>query len=290
MSAPTAPATTLRPSGVPGSSGCVALGDLTAPTPRWLRRWGRRPVVAGLAGVAVRVHGGGGRGARPPARRLGRPGPARFAAAGRVFHGRLRRLPWPRRELRQLGGGPHLGRGRAGSHPLPPTAGGGAAAGTTVTVPTILDTSDPVLHLLRRTTFGLTPELVVGVHAAGICAWLAAQLEPATLPDPQSDAAWAAIPSRRPIRPRSRRRCPAGSSDAARLRQRRPSRSRCGRRARLFEVVVDFWANHLNVPTPGPRSWDVGERTTVTSSGPRWARSPTCSWLLQGATRRCSGT
>ena len=58
----------------------------------------------------------------------------------------------------------------------------------------------------------------------------------------------------------------------------------------LFEVVVDFWANHLNVPTPGPGSWDVGARTTVTSSGPtRWARSPTCSWP-RGATRRCSGT
>ena len=25
----------------------------------------------------------------------------------------------------------------------------------------------------------------------------------------------------------------------------------------LYEVMVDFWANHLNVPTPGPGGWDV---------------------------------
>ena len=74
-----------------------------------------------------------------------------------------------------------------------------AAAGTAVTVPTILDTSNPVVHLLRRITFGPTVELLAEVQAAGIDAWLAAQLEPASLPD--AAATWPGPRSPRPGRP-----------------------------------------------------------------------------------------
>ncbi len=133
-----------------------------------------------------------------------------------------------------------------------------AAAGTAVTVPTILDTSNPVVHLLRRTTFGPTPELLAEVHASGIDAWLAAQLDPASLPDPQGDAAWAAFPFAQAdpatIRASVRRGSWAAGHEfgtATLARQMWSSRQ-------LFEVVVDFWANHLNVPTPGPGTWDVG--------------------------------
>jgi uncharacterized protein (DUF1501 family) len=66
-------------------------------------------------------------------------------------------------------------------HEPPPTlvfpTAGEAAAATAVTVPTILDTSDPAIHLLRRVTFGPTPELVDEVHAQGIDGWLATQLD-----------------------------------------------------------------------------------------------------------------
>lgn len=133
-----------------------------------------------------------------------------------------------------------------------------AAAATAVTVPTILDTSDPVVHLLRRTTWGPTPELVDAVHAAGIDGWLAAQLDPASVPDPLGDLAVGAFPLATADPATIRGAIEKGSWEAASdvsvatlARQMWSSRQ-------LFEVMVDFWANHLNVPTPGPGSWDVG--------------------------------
>ena len=43
---------------------------------------------------------------------------------------------------------------------------------------------DPVLHLLRRATYGPTPELAAEVRRTGTTAWLDAQLHPLTaVPD-----------------------------------------------------------------------------------------------------------
>ena len=256
LSAPTAPATTPAPERRPGSSGAWRWATSTRRPPRWplpavgaasrRRRVGRR---------RGRVHGGGGRGARPPlCRRLGRPGPARCRAAGRRHRGRLRRLRQPRRELRQLGGGRISAAAEPGPTLVFPTAGE-AAAGTTVTVPTILDTSDPVLHLLRRTTFGLTPELVVECTP------------PASTPGSQPSSSPRRCPIRRatqrgppspcrPIRPRSGRRCPQGS-DAAHAFGNATLAQQMWSSRQLFEVVVDSGPT-TSTPTPGPRSWDVG--------------------------------
>ena len=259
LSVPTAPATTPVPERRPGVVGCVALGDLDpAPTPAGrFRRWGRRPVVAGLAGVAVASTVGA---AAVRDRMLdGSAAPARPAAARRAADTAADSGGFANRDESYASSAG--GRISAAAEPGPtlvfPTAGE-AAAGTTVTVPTILDTSDPVLHLLRRTTFGLTPELVVEVHAAGIDAWLAAQLEPASLPDPHGDAAWAAIPLAQADPATIRASVPRGSSDAAHAFGNATLAQQMWSSRQLFEVVVDFWANHLNVPTPGPGSWDVG--------------------------------
>ncbi|HEX6568034.1 MAG TPA: DUF1800 domain-containing protein, partial [Acidimicrobiales bacterium] len=135
---------------------------------------------------------------------------------------------------------------------------GEAAAATDVTAPTILDPSDPAVHLLRRTTFGPTPALVDDVHRDGIDGWLSAQLAPEAIADPLADAAWTAFP--------------LASADPATIRgsierygweaMLQYSRATMARQLwsnrQLYEVMVDFWANHLNVPTPGPGSWDVG--------------------------------
>ena len=134
---------------------------------------------------------------------------------------------------------------------------GEAAAGTQVTVPTILRTDDPVLHLTRRATFGPTPDLVAEVHDLGIDGWLAQQLDPGAIPDPVADQGWAAFPLASADPPTIRasiERFRWGAmieyGQAALARQ-------VWSRRQLFEVMVDFWANHLNVPTPGPGAWDV---------------------------------
>ena len=46
----------------------------------------------------------------------------------------------------------------------------------------------------------------------------------------------------------------------------------------LFEVMVDFWSNHLNVTNPSDNVW--GTRHDYDRAGDpartRWASSPTC--------------
>jgi uncharacterized protein (DUF1800 family) len=135
---------------------------------------------------------------------------------------------------------------------------GEAAAATQVTTPTILATGDPVIHLLRRTTFGPTPELVEEVHTKGIDGWLAEQLAPDSIPDPAGEAAWALYP-RASMNPQQVRGAVekyhwdamADYSRATFARQIWSSRQ-------LYEVMVDFWGNHLNVSLSAGPSWDVG--------------------------------
>lgn len=138
-----------------------------------------------------------------------------------------------------------------------PTAGEAAAA-TAVTVPTILDTTDPVLHLLRRTTFGPTPALVDEVHATGIDAWLASQLDPMAIADPAADAAWSAFPLASADPATIRASIPRTEWDAMNDYGTATVARQVWSNRQLYEVMVNFWANHLNVSTPGPGGWDVG--------------------------------
>jgi uncharacterized protein (DUF1800 family) len=147
-------------------------------------------------------------------------------------------------------------------HAPPPTlvfpTAGEAAAATAVTVPTILDTSDPVIHLLRRTTFGPTPGMVEDVHARGIDAWLASQLDPMAIADPFADNTWSLfeLASADPATIRSS--TDRYSWDAMLDHSKATLTRQIWSERQLFEVMVDFWSNHLNAPTPGPGSWDVG--------------------------------
>ncbi|HET6952822.1 MAG TPA: DUF1800 domain-containing protein [Acidimicrobiales bacterium] len=143
----------------------------------------------------------------------------------------------------------------------PPTlvyaTAGEAAAGTAVTVPTILRTDDPALHLARRATFGPTPELVDEIHAAGIDAWIAAQLAPDDIPDPVADQAWAAFPLAAADPATIRASIGRYKWDAMMAYSKATLARQVWSTRQLFEVMVDFWANHLNLPTPGPGGWDI---------------------------------
>jgi uncharacterized protein (DUF1800 family) len=133
-----------------------------------------------------------------------------------------------------------------------------AAANTEVTTPTILATDRPHLHLLRRMTWGPTPELVQEVESRGIDGWLAEQLAPDAIPDPVADQAWAAFPMAR--------MAPA-QIQAAIDRHSWPAMTDYGKatltrqvwsRRQLYEVMVDFWADHLHVTMPDSQVWDTG--------------------------------
>jgi uncharacterized protein (DUF1800 family) len=138
-----------------------------------------------------------------------------------------------------------------------------AAAGTVVTVPTILATGDPVVHLLRRASFGPTPALADEVHEVGIDAWLDQQLAPESLPDDVADAAWETFPLADTDPATIRASLPQYSWDATISTGRATMARQVWSRRQLYEVMVDFWANHLNVPTPGVGQWDVGGRYQI---------------------------
>ena len=71
-------------------------------------------------------------------------------------------------------------------------AAGAVVAGATVqalaATPSAAATTDPVLHLLRRATFGPTPALLASVKKVGANDWLDAQLTPSTVDDKAMDS------------------------------------------------------------------------------------------------------
>jgi uncharacterized protein (DUF1800 family) len=170
---------------------------------------------------------------RPPAEAL-------FAAPGR------------RRVLSGLGGGATVAltqavAARAATAAAAPTA---AVAATTA--------ADPVLHLLRRATFGPTPALVAEVRSIGVTAWLDAQLAPITkVPDADMDTILARWPRLGWKTWQVRERLTPGDTWAVMydVLEAHLARALFSRR-QVLETAVDFWTNHLVVPVPSSEVWD----------------------------------
>src|SRR6478609_5715979 len=96
--------------------------------------------------------------------------------------------PARRRVLSGLGSGAALAVAAATTASAAPASAAAAPATATPAVVAATATTDPVLHLLRRATFGPTPALVAEVRTAGTTAWLDAQLAPLTkVPDTAMD-------------------------------------------------------------------------------------------------------
>lgn len=117
--------------------------------------------------------------------------------------------------------------------------------------------SDPVWHLLRRTTFGPTPQLVADVRAMGTTAWLDQQLTPSSIDDSACDAYLTRFPTLGKTTPQIRAMIPQYSWDAmSDLIRGTIARSLWSKR-QLFEVMVEFWSNHFNIATPTGEVWDL---------------------------------
>lgn len=117
--------------------------------------------------------------------------------------------------------------------------------------------ADLNLHLLRRATFGPTPTGLAAVEKQGRRAWLDKQLAPKTI----DDSACAQLIKDR--FPRVNWTIPAARDDLEpfswdlmyELSAATIARAAWSKR-QLFEVMVDFWSNHLNVTNPSDRVWD----------------------------------
>ena len=117
------------------------------------------------------------------------------------------------------------------------------------------------MHLLRRTTYGATPALVASVTKLGTKKWLEQQLAPSTIPDPAGDAIRALYPESQWTVAQVYQQVAAGKIDRFSwdvmfpLSQYSLAMATWSSR-QLYEVMVDFWSNHLNVANPSDSVWD----------------------------------
>lgn len=118
-----------------------------------------------------------------------------------------------------------------------------------------------VVHLLRRTTYGPTPASIAAVTKLGTKKWLEQQLAPSTIPDPAGDAVRALYPESQWTVAQVYQQVAAGKIDRFSwdvmfpLSQYSLAMATWSSR-QLFEVMVDFWSNHLNVANPSDSVWD----------------------------------
>lgn len=123
---------------------------------------------------------------------------------------------------------------------------------------------DPDLHMLRRATMGPTPALLADIRRRGATAWLEDQLHPERI----DDAAMNSLLSKYPLitAPLSQLNALEQPRTAAlQLIEATLARQIWSRR-QLFEIMVDFWSNHLNVLTlqsAGHLTKPIEDRTVI---------------------------
>lgn len=176
-----------------------------------------------------------------------------------ALSGPSRREPVPRTKTnpRDVGRAtPTLPQKAASARPAP-----GAPAPGAPVEPVLAD--DQVLHLLRRATFGPTNEMVARIQDGGVDAWLDEQLAPESI----DDSACEQRLRRFPMLDRTARQI--NDSDRDQGGQQRPDerlveslvvRALCTER-QLYELMVEFWANHFSIHTPSGDQW--GRRTVA---------------------------
>jgi uncharacterized protein (DUF1800 family) len=121
---------------------------------------------------------------------------------------------------------------------------------------------DPRL-LISRATYGRTAALEAEVRRLGATGWLNRQLAPAKLKDPGGNAVTARFPQLGWSATTARARLKEG--DWVLMQQ--TVQHHLGRAVwsnrQLYEVMVDFWSNHLNVTCPSGDVWDSRHRYQI---------------------------
>ncbi|WP_375429860.1 DUF1800 domain-containing protein [uncultured Friedmanniella sp.] len=138
----------------------------------------------------------------------------------------------------------------------------GAGTGAALSVGALTETAeaataDPVLHLLRRATYGPTPALVKRVRAQGTTAWLESQLKPASIKDAKIDSLMPRWPGRDWTSLQVRQQLDSVERWAFMygVVERHIARAIWSER-QLLEMMVGFWTNHLVVPVPTAEVYD----------------------------------
>ncbi|MFC4071307.1 DUF1800 domain-containing protein [Actinoplanes subglobosus] len=117
--------------------------------------------------------------------------------------------------------------------------------------------NDPIAHLLRRATFGATPEALAEARRLGVSGWLDRQLDPARISDSRCDAVLKRLPMAGADPVTVRAKLKKDSYDAFKQLGRAAIARAAWSERQLFEQAVAFWANHLHVTAPSSGIWDT---------------------------------
>ena len=117
--------------------------------------------------------------------------------------------------------------------------------------------TDQAAHLLRRATFGPTPESLGEATMLHLEGWLEWQLAPQTIDDTFTDGLMARYPLLALNSAQLQAQLDDGSYDAMNELVRATIARHVWTRRQLNEVMVDFWSNHFNVTTPSGSVWDL---------------------------------
>jgi uncharacterized protein (DUF1800 family) len=122
--------------------------------------------------------------------------------------------------------------------------------------PGSLVSTDPIAHLLRRATYGPTPDALAEAKKLGVAGWLDRQLNPARIDDGACDRLLARLPLAGASIARVRAALPVHSYAAfGELGRAAVARAVWSER-QLFETTAMFWANHLHIAAPSSGVWD----------------------------------
>lgn len=131
-----------------------------------------------------------------------------------------------------------------------------AAQAATAATPAALVGPDRVAHLLRRATYGPTPQSIAELTKLGADAWLDRQLDPATISDTACDGLLARLPLIGLDITQTRARLPKHSYDGFKELGRAAVARAIWSNRQLFETMTEFWRNHLHVAAPSSGIWD----------------------------------
>jgi uncharacterized protein (DUF1800 family) len=122
--------------------------------------------------------------------------------------------------------------------------------------PAAMVSADPIAHLLRRATFGPTPATLAEAARLGVAGWLDRQLDPARIDDARADSLLGRLPLAGASIATVRAELEQHSYEAfGQLGRAAVARAAWSNR-QLFEVVAQFWANHLHIAAPSGGVWD----------------------------------
>ncbi len=138
----------------------------------------------------------------------------------------------------------------------PASAAPQTASATSALAPAALVSADPFAHLLRRATFGPTPESLAEARKLGVDGWVNRQLDPASISDPVGDELMSRLPLAGASIAATRAKVAKNSYDGFKQLGRAAVARAAWSNRQLFEMTVSFWANHLHVAAPSSQTWD----------------------------------